>query len=95
MEVLNIATQLDSVYRATCARLNVDEPWFGAFALDREGTRSAYYVGTHRHPAERIIDWQHPLARAYYDHRPGVGPIAVPDHTSHLRISPSCSGSLS
>jgi hypothetical protein len=71
MDALNIAAQLDDIYRATCTRLDVDEPWFGAFVLDREGTRSEYWVGARRNPDERIVDWRHPLARAYYDHRPG------------------------
>ena len=71
MDARVVATQLDDIYRATCARLDVDEPWFGAFALDRGGKRSEYRVGTRRNPDERIIDWRHPLAEAYYDCRPG------------------------
>lgn len=71
MDALHISTCLDDSYRATCTRLNVDEPWFGAFVLNREGKHSEYRVGTRRHPDERIVDWRHPLARAYYDHRPG------------------------
>src|SRR5712691_12294277 len=71
MDTLVVATQLDHIYRATCTRLNVDEPWFGAFALDRVSKRSEYRVGTRRNPDERIIDWRHPLAEAYYDCQPG------------------------
>src|SRR5438445_2231431 len=71
MDALVVATRLDHIYRVTCTRLNVDEPWFGAFALDRGGKRSEYRMGTRRNPDERIIDWRHPLAEAYYDCQPG------------------------
>jgi DNA helicase-2/ATP-dependent DNA helicase PcrA len=71
MDVLHMAAQLDDTYRTTCTRLGVDEPWFGAFALVRGDKRSHYYVGARRHPDERILDWRHPLAEAYYDGRPG------------------------
>jgi len=71
MEPLHIGRGLDQQFRATCAQLTHDQPWFGAFALDK-GTRTvAYKVGEHRHPDHFILDWRHPLAAVFYDGSPG------------------------
>jgi DNA helicase-2/ATP-dependent DNA helicase PcrA len=71
MEATALAAQLDSEFRTHCARFDRDEPWFGHFALRGAGKLFAYKIGPERHPDERIVDWRHPLARAYYDARPG------------------------
>ena len=87
MDALNVATQLDGIYRATCTRLDADEPWFGAFALDRGGKRSEYRVGIRRNPDERIVDWRHPLAEAYYDCQPGDAFELDAPHPQYARVT--------
>ncbi len=67
----DVAKELDTDFRATCARLNLDEPWFGTFSLRVGGKLRAYRLGAKRVADERIVDWRHPLARAYYDTEPG------------------------
>lgn len=67
----SFATSLDSLFRAHCIRLDVDEPWFARVALDKGGDVGVYFIGHRRHPDERILDWQHPLAKAYYEAEPG------------------------
>lgn len=67
----HVAEELDTEFRASCARLNSDEPWFGKFSLAVDGTTRAYRVGQKRVPDERILDWRHPLARAFYESAPG------------------------
>lgn len=71
MEPADVAKQLDTEFRSSCARLNADEPWFGRFDLRVDGKPRPYKVGAKRVPDERIVDWRHPLARAYYDAEPG------------------------
>jgi DNA helicase II / ATP-dependent DNA helicase PcrA len=71
MEPTEVAKQLDAEFRSSCARLNSDEPWFGRFDLRVDGKPRPYKVGAKRVPDERIVDWRHPLARAYYDADPG------------------------
>ena len=71
MEPADVAKQLDAEFRSSCARLNSDEPWFGRFDLRVDGTLRPYKVGAKRLSDERIVDWRHPLARAYYDTEPG------------------------
>lgn len=68
---VSLANSLDSLFRSQCMRLGVDEPWFARFALAKGGDVAVYLIGHRRYPDERIIDWQHPLARAYYDAEPG------------------------
>lgn len=67
----DFARDLDTLFRAQCARLDLDEPWFGRFVLDTKGDAKAYLIGHGRHPDERIINWQSPLAKAYYESEPG------------------------
>lgn len=67
----DFANELDTLFRGQCAWLNLDEPWFGRFALEKGGDKRSYFVGKNRHPDERIIDWRHPLAKAFYDTAPG------------------------
>ncbi len=71
MEPHTLGRGLDQQFRAACAQLAHEQPWFGAFALDK-GTRTvAYKVGEHRHPDHFILDWRHPLAAVFYDGAPG------------------------
>jgi DNA helicase IV len=71
MNPSELANQLDTDFRASCARLNRDDPWFGRFTLRNDKGQKEYRVGAKRVPDERIIDWRHPLARAYYEAEPG------------------------
>ena len=71
MKPTEFAQKLDHEFRASCARLNADEPWFGSFGLHVDGKVRAYRVGAKRVVDERIVDWRHPLARAYYEAEPG------------------------
>lgn len=71
MDITELARSLDVEFRASCARLDRDEPWFGAFTLKDDGKTRTYKIGAQRIPDERIVDWRHPLARAYYDSDPG------------------------
>ena len=71
MDISELARGLDHEFRASCSRLNRDEPWFGTFTLQGEGKPRSYRVGAKRDPDERIIDWRHPLARAFYEAEPG------------------------
>ena len=68
---LEVASTLDTAYRGACARLHMDEPWFAAFAVQRESHLSEYRLGIVRVADEKIVDWRHPLAAAYYEHAPG------------------------
>lgn len=71
MDAIKVADQLDREFRASCARLNRDDPWFGHFALLVGKELRTYKVGPKRAVDERILDWRHPLARAYYEAQPG------------------------
>lgn len=71
MDITELATGLDHEFRASCARLDRDEPWFGCFTLNGAGKTRSYRIGAARVPDERIVDWRHPLARAYYETDPG------------------------
>jgi DNA helicase-2/ATP-dependent DNA helicase PcrA len=66
-----LAEELDQRFRAQCARLDLDEPWFGRFELERAGKTLDYLIGHQRSVDERIIDWRSPLAQAYYETLPG------------------------
>lgn len=80
----DFARDLDTLFRAQCARLDLDEPWFGRFVLETKGDSKAYLVGHGRHPDERIINWQSPLARAYYEADPGDDFELEARHFAHL-----------
>lgn len=71
MNPTEIGRRLDGDFRAACARLHVDDPWFGAFALHSNHKDVHYKVGERRHPDERIVDWRHPMAQAFYGSAPG------------------------
>lgn len=71
MNPLSVGRELDRQFRAACARLETEHPWFGAFALDTEKKRVEYKVGERRHLDEYIVDWRHPLAAAFYEGAPG------------------------
>jgi DNA helicase-2/ATP-dependent DNA helicase PcrA len=66
-----LAAALDTDFRATCARLDLDEPYLGTFTLTFGGKAHEYKLGAHAHKDERIVDWRHPLSRAYYEVAPG------------------------
>ena len=65
------ARTLDHAFRATCARLDRDDPWFGTYTADLRGRTVEYRVGNLMNADERIVDWRHPLARVFYEHAPG------------------------
>ncbi len=71
MDSLALAQHLDNDFRASCARFDDDEPFLGAFTLTFSGKAHDYKVGARARRDERIVDWRHPLARAYYEGRPG------------------------
>ncbi len=71
MNATELAKQLDTDFRGSCARLDTDEPWFGRFTLRVANDVRPYKLGPRRVLDERILDWRHPLARAYYDAAPG------------------------
>lgn len=70
------AQALDRDFRRACARLQVDEPWFGAFALAEAGKVHDYRLGKRRSVELKILPWQHPYARAFYECQPGA-PVVV------------------
>jgi DNA helicase-2/ATP-dependent DNA helicase PcrA len=84
MDPLATGRELDQQFRAACARLETERPWFGAFALDTAKRRVAYKVGDRRHPEEYIVDWRHPLAAAFYDGAPGAPFELDAEHYAHL-----------
>ena len=71
MNPVQLGQELDRQYRAACAQLQQESPWFGAFALDKGNRTVSYKVGEHRHPDAFILDWRHPLAAAFYEGTPG------------------------
>jgi DNA helicase-2/ATP-dependent DNA helicase PcrA len=71
MSRLRHATALDADFRAACARAESDEPFHGAFALRVGDKVREYRVGKRGFPELRIIPWQHPYARAFYEGKPG------------------------
>jgi len=60
------AAQLDRDLRRVAVQQNLEEPFFGAFTLASTGGLREVRVGTTRVADERIVDWRHPLARAFY-----------------------------
>ncbi|MCC6216749.1 MAG: ATP-binding domain-containing protein [Polyangiaceae bacterium] len=70
-EPFALAQELDHRFGAQCARLGCEAPWFGRVVLAGAGGPCEYFVGRRRNVDERIVDWQHPMAAAYYEHRPG------------------------
>lgn len=63
--------ELDADFRIACARMHRDEPWHGAFVLDVGGKQRSYRIGKDAQPDLRILAWQHPYARAFYEGKPG------------------------
>ena len=53
--------------------LEVPDPWFGELSLTREddGKLLRYKIGRREQREERILDWRHPIGRAYYELSPG------------------------
>lgn len=68
---LHHATTLDADFRTACARTELDDPFHGAFALQVGDKLRQYRVGKRALPDHRIIPWQHPYARAFYEGKPG------------------------
>lgn len=76
MQLPDRAIQLDTLYQRDCARLDRDAPWSATFDLDFGDRTITYRISPKRIPdaPERdaaIIGFAHPLAAAYYEHRPG------------------------
>ena len=72
MEPLQLAVQLDEEFRTKCAGSRCDEPWYGAFRLAVAVKPRDYRVGRVARPDLRVISWQHPYARAFYEGTPGA-----------------------
>ncbi len=66
------AARLDRDLRRIAVQYGLSEPFFGAFVLSGPEGEQDYRVGTTRIPEERIIDWRHPMAGAFYQD-PGTG----------------------
>jgi DNA helicase II / ATP-dependent DNA helicase PcrA len=62
---------LDQAFRADCARLDSDSPWFGTFTADLGGRVVEYRVGDETSVDDKIFGWLHALGEVYYDYRPG------------------------
>ncbi|HCH65253.1 MAG TPA: hypothetical protein DFR83_20780, partial [Deltaproteobacteria bacterium] len=60
------AIHLDRTLRRVAVQYNLEEPFFGAFALSSADGDREYRVGTSRIADERIVDWRHPMAKAFY-----------------------------
>ena len=60
------AIHLDRTLRRVAVQYNLEEPFFGAFALSGPDGDREYRVGTSRIADERIVDWRHPMAKAFY-----------------------------
>lgn len=71
MDPVKLARDLDVEFRNCCAAIDRDEPWFGHFTIQCGDKPRSYKVGAARRPDQRIVDWRHPLAEAYYDLEPG------------------------
>lgn len=70
------AAALDTLYQRDCAHLDRDTPWSATFSLQLPTRVVTYRISprrtldaTDRNAA--IISFAHPLAAAYYEHRPG------------------------
>lgn len=79
------AQALDRDFRRACARLQVDEPWFGAFALAEAGKVHDYRLGKRRSVELKILPWQHPYARAFYECQPGAPVVVDADESLGFR----------
>lgn len=84
LEPVAVGTGLDRQFRASCARLRVEQPWFGAFALETPKKLIEYKVGDRRHPDEYILDWRHPLSAAFYEGRAGDPFELDEEHYAHV-----------
>lgn len=84
LEPVVVGTGLDRHFRASSARLQVEQPWFGAFALETPKKLVEYKVGDRRHPDEYILDWRHPLAAAFYEGRAGDPFELDEEHYAHV-----------
>ena len=70
------AEAIDTLYQRDCATLDRDAPWLATFDLETPRGRVTYRLASKRVPDAverdaRIIGIAHPLAAAYYEHRPG------------------------
>ncbi len=61
------AEELDTDFRIACAELKRDDPWHGAMMIEVRGLHRVYRIGKETHPNLRILSWQHPYARAFYE----------------------------
>jgi DNA helicase IV len=70
------AVALDALYQRDCLTLDRDTPWCATFDLTLPDRTVTYRISPKRIPDPRerdasIIGFAHPLAAAYYEHRPG------------------------
>ncbi len=68
---LDSARVLDEEFRRACARSQCDEPWVGGFSIAVGPKLREYRVGRERRADLRVIAWQHPYARAFFEGSPG------------------------
>ncbi len=73
MSVAELAKGLDTDFRASCARRNRDEPWFGHFTLQSGGERVHTKLVRSAYRTSAFWIGAHPLARAYYEAEPRGG----------------------
>lgn len=71
LDAIATAEALDQAFRQSCGRLDRDDPWFGTYVVDLGHREVEYRIGDTTSPDERIVDWRHPVARAYYEHSAG------------------------
>ncbi len=62
-----LALMLDEKFRGQCARLGTDTPWFGRVVMHGADGDREYFIGSAACAAERIVDWRHPIGKAFYE----------------------------
>jgi DNA helicase-2/ATP-dependent DNA helicase PcrA len=70
MDAASYAEELDQAFRTCAAAHDLDTPFVAAFTLEGPDKVHEYRLGARSIPADRVLDWRHALAGAYYL-RPG------------------------
>ena len=79
MDPVKLAGELDLDFRRCCQELGNEQPWFGWMGVeDGERAEHRYRVGDHAAIGLGIVDWRHPVARAYYEREAGDEYRSVP-----------------
>ena len=66
MDVTSYAAELDQALRACAAAHDLDQPFVAAFTLESPDKLYEYRLGSRSIPEDRVLDWRHALAGAYY-----------------------------